>query len=157
MTSRNQTQLNVLKTKSRRITVHLISFVIPHPPPPLLRPRALPPPLCDKCRLQTCRTPTWVSQTSTSVSQTSTSVRLFRLAISDGKGNTIDNLPCHATLQVCSLHMSHTVPRFPHPPFPSTSPFLPFRLKPNGELILFIGYCLFLLFIRVYKTTKNQG
>ena len=39
------------------------------------------------------QTRTWVSQTSTPVSQNSTSVRLFRLAISDGNGNTIYNLP----------------------------------------------------------------
>ena len=42
-----------------------------------------------------------VSQTSTPVSQNSTSVRLFMLAISDGIGNTIYNLP------VCSLQSAY--------------------------------------------------
>ena len=45
------------------------------------------------------QTRTSVSQSSTPVRQTSTSVRLFRLAISDGNGNTIYNL------QVCSLQI----------------------------------------------------
>jgi len=53
-------------------------------------------------RASVSQTSTLVSQTSTPVSQNSTSVRLFRLAISDGIGNTIHNLP------VCSLQMSHT-------------------------------------------------
>ena len=48
------------------------------------------------------QTRTWVSQTSTPVSQNSTSVRLFRLAISDGNGNTIYNLPvCKSAVCIC--------------------------------------------------------
>ena len=66
-------------------------------------------PVCDKCRLQTCRLAlwlaklaTWVSQTSTPVSQTSTSVRLVRLAISDGNGNMTYNLPvCKSAVCIC--------------------------------------------------------
>ena len=65
--------------------------------------------VCDKCRLQTCRLAlrlaklsTLVNQTSTPVSQTSTLVRLFRLAISDGNGNTIYNLPvCKSAVYIC--------------------------------------------------------
>ena len=59
---------------------------------------------CGVRQMQTAdlQTRTWVSLAKTSVSQTSTLIRLFRLVISDGDGNTIYNL------QVCSLHMSHT-------------------------------------------------
>ena len=56
----------------------------------------------SQTRTSVSQTSTPVSQTSTPVSQNSTSVRLCRLAISDGIGNTIYNLP------VCSLLMSHT-------------------------------------------------
>ena len=48
------------------------------------------------------QTRTWVSQTRTSVSQNSTLVRLFRLAVSVGKGNTIYNLPvCESAVCIC--------------------------------------------------------
>ena len=61
--------------------------------------------------LQTCtsvgQSSTPVSQPSTPVSQNSTPVRLVRLAISDGNGNTIYNLP------VCKLQSANVAPQVP--------------------------------------------
>ena len=51
----------------------------------------------SQTRTSVSQTSASVSQTSTPVSQNSTLVRLFMLAIRDGIGNTIYNLP------VCSL------------------------------------------------------
>ena len=59
----------------------------------------------SQTRTSVSQTSTPVSQTSTPVSQNSTSVRLFRLAISDVIGNIYKS----ASLQVCSLQLSHTV------------------------------------------------
>ena len=56
---------------------------------------------------QTC---TSVSQTSTPVSQNNTSDRMFRLAMSDGNGNTIYNLPvCKSAVCICRTPGTHSV------------------------------------------------
>ena len=52
------------------------------------------------------QTRTSVSQTNTLVNQNSTSVRLFRLAISDGKGNTIFNLQVYICRTLSLLRVS---------------------------------------------------
>ena len=67
----------------------------------------------SQTRTSVSQTSILVSQTSTLVSQNSTSVRSFRLAISDGNGNMIYNLPvCKSAVCIYvayrSWHVCHT-------------------------------------------------